>query len=138
MVFVFATANKVKGVLPPELLRKGRFDEIFYVDLPNKEERKKIFEIHIGKRRKDDLADLRSSLGSLAEKTKGYCGADIEGVVKESVEAAFIDGDGKRSLTVADIERAIRETHSLSEIMGKDLEDLKKSYEEGHFKKASR
>lgn len=138
MVFVFATANKVKGVLPPELLRKGRFDEIFYVDLPNTQERKKIFEIHIGKRRPKDLDNLCGALDKLAEKTKGYCGADIEGVVKESVEAAFIDGDGKRSLTVADIERAIRETHSLSEIMGKDLEDLKKSYEEGHFKKASR
>jgi SpoVK/Ycf46/Vps4 family AAA+-type ATPase len=50
-VFVLATANKIND-LPPELLRKGRFDEIFYVDFPNDEERKKIFEIHIGKRRK--------------------------------------------------------------------------------------
>lgn len=138
MVFVFATANKVKGVLPPELLRKGRFDEIFYVDLPNDVERKKIFEIHIKKRRSEDFENIQNRLGELVNKTEGYCGADIEGVVRESVEAAFIEGDGKSPLTISNIEKAIQETHSLSEIMGDDLESLRESYEEGHFKKASR
>ena len=55
--FVIATANDITK-LPPELMRKGRFDEIFYVGLPNRKERKKIFEIHIAKRRKSDLSNI--------------------------------------------------------------------------------
>lgn len=137
MAFVFATANDI-SVLPPELLRKGRFDEVFYVDLPNKDERKKIFEIHIKKRREEDLESIRGKFDELVEKTEGYCGADIEGVVKEAVERAFYEGNGKRSLTFEDILKVIDDTHSLSEIMANKITELKKSYEDKKLKKASR
>ena len=69
--FVVATANDITK-LPPELLRKGRFDEIFYVGLPNDSERKRIFEIHIAKRRKnsDELNDI--DFEKLLSRTRGY------------------------------------------------------------------
>lgn len=131
-VFVVATANDIIK-LPPELLRKGRFDEIFYIGLPNKTERKKIFEIHISKRRKQDIDKL--DLNKLVEKTEGYSGADIEGVIKESVEMAyFLD---KKALTMEDILEAINHTHSLSEIMKEPLERMSKEYENRKFKNAS-
>ncbi|MBQ3922320.1 MAG: AAA family ATPase, partial [Spirochaetales bacterium] len=70
--FVIATANDITK-LPPELMRKGRFDEIFYVGLPNETERKKIFEIHIGKRRKKDLSGINMS--EIVKRTEGFSGA---------------------------------------------------------------
>lgn len=76
-VFVIATANDI-GALPPELLRKGRFDEIFFVDLPKKDTRKKIFEIHLRKRRRDPE---QFNMDALAEVSKGYSGAEIEQAV---------------------------------------------------------
>lgn len=129
--FVVATANDILK-LPPELLRKGRFDEIFYVGLPSEAERKKIFEIHIAKRRKADLSGIQ--MNELAQKTKGYSGADIEGVVKESVETVY--ASGKQSLTTQDLIEAVRNTRSLSDIM---KEPLEKTYEEykKRFKNAS-
>lgn len=130
--FVVATANDILK-LPPELMRKGRFDEIFYVGLPNDEERKRIFEIHIAKRRKVDLPKI--NINELVQKTKGYSGADIEGVVKDSVEAAF--AAGKLELMTAEIVEAINNTHSLSEIMKEPLEKMSKEYETRKFKNAS-
>lgn len=132
-VFVMATANNITD-LPPELMRKGRFDEIFFVDLPNKEERKRIFEIHIKKRRKDDLADI--DLNKLVEKTEGYSGADIEGVVKDAVEDAF--ANDKSKVDTDNILRMIEQTHSLSEIMKEPLEKMKKEYKDRKFKNASK
>ena len=131
--FVIATANDITQ-LPPELMRKGRFDEIFYVGLPNETERKKIFEIHIGKRRKKDLSSINMS--EIVKRTEGFSGADIEGVVKDAVECAFIDD--KESLTTEYILDAIKATHSLSEIMKDSLDKLSKEYEQRKFKKASR
>lgn len=130
--FVIATANDITK-LPPELMRKGRFDEIFYVGLPNKTERKKIFEIHISKRRKSDLSGI--NLDTLVSKTEGYSGADIEGVVKDAVENVF--ADDKTSLTTDYILTAINNTHSLSEIMKESLNKLSKEYENRKFKNAS-
>ena len=132
LAFVVATANNIAD-LPPELLRKGRFDEIFYVGLPNKEEREKIFTIHIEKRRKQDLSKI--NLSTLVEKTEGYSGADIEGVVRDSVEDAF--ASHKTELTTDDITRAINNTHSLSEIMKDSLDKMSKIYKERKFKNAS-
>lgn len=131
--FVVATANDITK-LPPELLRKGRFDEIFFVDLPTSEERRKIFEIHIAKRRKQDMAQIK--LSDLVSKTAGYSGADIEGVVKEAVECAF--ADGKDAVTTEDILAAIKNTNSLSVIMKEPLEKMKKEYEQRKLKNASR
>jgi SpoVK/Ycf46/Vps4 family AAA+-type ATPase len=131
--FVLATANKITE-LPPELLRKGRFDEIFYVALPNAEERRKIFDIKIKKSRKQDIGKI--DISALVEKTEGYTGADIEGVVCESVESVFVKDSTE--LTTDDILEAIKNTHSLSEIMKDELQKMGKEYEDRKFKKASR
>lgn len=130
--FVIATANDITK-LPPELMRKGRFDEIFFVGLPNPSERKKIFEIHIGKRRKQDLNSI--NLDELVKETEGYSGADIEGVVRDAVENAF--ADDRNSVTTNYIKRAIKETHSLSEIMKESLDKLSEEYKNRKFKNAS-
>lgn len=86
-VFVIATANDISK-FPPEFLRKGRFDELFSINFPNDEERKNIFKIHLIKRRKwhKDI-----DLNLLAQQTDQFSGADIEAVVKETIENAFID-----------------------------------------------
>ena len=126
--FVVATANDI------ELLRKGRFDEIFYVGLPKPGERRKIFEIHIKKRRKQDLPNI--DISSLVSQTEGYSGADVEGVVIDAVEGAFVDGSN--ALTTEHIQKAIENTHSLSEIMKESLTNLSKEYENRHFKSASK
>ena len=131
--FVVATANDITK-LPPELLRKGRFDEIFYVGLPNDEEREKIFQIHIKKRRPQDLKNI--SISELINKTKGFSGADIEGVVKDAVESAF--ADDKESINTGDMVDAISNTNSLSEIMKEPLEKMSKEYEKRKFKNASK
>lgn len=130
--FVVATANNITK-LPPELLRKGRFDEIFYVGLPDDKEREKIFQIHIKKRRPQDIGNIR--FDELVKKTKGFSGADIEGVVKDAVESVF--AGGKDSVQTEDILNAIQNTHSLSEIMKDSLDEMKKEYENRKFKNAS-
>lgn len=132
-VFVVATANNIMK-LPPELMRKGRFDEIFYVKLPTAKERKKIFEIHIKKRRPNDMGNI--NMDKLVEKTKGYSGADIEGIVKEGIESAFVKE--RESVTTEDILEAIETTHSLSEIMKEEIDKLEKEYKDRKFKNASR
>jgi SpoVK/Ycf46/Vps4 family AAA+-type ATPase len=131
--FVVATANDITQ-LPPELMRKGRFDEIFYVPLPNPEERKRIFEIHINKRRKQDAGNI--DINALVKQTDGYSGADIEGVVNESVESVFVKGS--KALATNDVLESIKNTHSLAEIMKEPLEKMDKLYKERKFKKASR
>ena len=131
--FVVATANDITK-LPPELLRKGRFDEIFFVGLPKAEERYKIFEIHISKRRKNDLSKI--NIQDLVARTDGYSGADIEGVVREGVEYAFANDSD--SLTTQDIIAAIQNTNSLSVIMKEPLEKMIKEYERRKLKNASR
>lgn len=131
--FVVATANDITK-LPPELLRKGRFDEIFYVSLPNDTERQKIFEIHLNKRRKQDIQEI--DIDELVEETDGYSGADIEGVVSESIEKVFVNESGQ--LTTEDLLECIHNTHSLSEIMREPLDEMIKLYEDRKFKKASR
>ena len=130
--FVVATANDITK-LPPELLRKGRFDEIFYVGLPKPEERRKIAEIHIRKRRKADLSGI--DLQKIVDKTNGYSGADIEGVIIDAVENAY--SDDKDKLTTEYVINAIDNTHSLSEIMKDSLDKLSKEYENRKFKNAS-
>lgn len=130
--FVLATANNITQ-LPPELLRKGRFDEIFYVGLPNPEERKKIFEVHISKRRKADLAGI--NIQQLVSKTNGFSGADIEGVVRDGIENAFCNGSS--TLTTEDIMKAINGTTSLSEIMKDDLNNMAEEYKKRRLKNAS-
>jgi len=91
-IYVVATLNDIT-MLPPEFLRKGRFDDKFYVDLPKEEERKEIFKIHFKMRDIDQFRD--EDLKKFAERTKNFSGADIESVVKQVKEKSFIDSNSK-------------------------------------------
>jgi SpoVK/Ycf46/Vps4 family AAA+-type ATPase len=118
-VFVVATANEVRK-LPPELLRKGRFDEIFFVDLPDVHERLEILQIHVqAKNRSAEDMDLLQC----AEETEKYSGAELEQVIIEALFDAF--ADGKRDLTDRDLLRVIRETVPLAITMDDHLKDLR-------------
>jgi SpoVK/Ycf46/Vps4 family AAA+-type ATPase len=130
-VFVIATANDISA-LPPELLRKGRFDEIFYVDFPNERERKAIFEVHLRKRNQlhNDI-----NLDELVKATKDYSGADIEAVVKDSIESAFVDN--ARRLDTARLLRIIKDTQPLGEVMKDKVKEYKDKFEKMKIKKAS-
>lgn len=114
-VFVIATANNISS-LPPELMRKGRFDEIFFADLPTMRERKEILKVHMKKRliNPDVIGDFQLNdemLESLAIKCEGFVGAEIEQLVIDALFEAFADD---RSITLKDFERAIENTVPLS------------------------
>ena len=114
-VFVIATANNISG-LPAELLRKGRFDEIFFVDLPTHKERKEIFKLHLSKRLKDEEVASKLTiddrlLESLADLTEGFVGAEIEQVVVSALYEAFFN---KRPLEYSDLENTIKNVVPLS------------------------
>ncbi|HEY9878698.1 MAG TPA: AAA family ATPase, partial [Leptolyngbyaceae cyanobacterium] len=117
-VFVMATANRVER-LPSEFLRKGRFDEIFFVDLPNAEERKEIFQIHLQKRRRDIT---RFDLDQLTKVCDGFSGAEIEQGLISAMYEAFAQG---REFTQLDIIAAIRATLPLSKTMHEQVTALR-------------
>ena len=118
-MFVVATANDVRN-LPPEMLRKGRFDEIFWVDLPNIHERNTIFGIHLrGRGREPSAFDS----WKLAEHTDKFSGAEIEQAIIDAMFDAFAD-DG-REVTTDDILRAVRRTVPLARTMDQALKRLK-------------
>ena len=106
-VFVVATANEVE-LLPPELPRKGRFDEIFFVDLPNVHERREILAIHVAARGRDPA---RYDLETLARKTDRFSGSEIEQAILSALYAAFSAG---RELENADLLGAVAETVPLA------------------------
>ena len=133
-VFVVATANNAMQ-LPPELLREGRFDEVFYVDLPNSEERRKIFKIHVEKLRPADWKNLENNMDEILKETKGYSGADIEGVVREAVEYAFLND--KKSLDKEILQQIISNTHSISKVQSGPISEMQKLYRRNKLKKAS-
>ena len=117
-VFVVATANRIHD-LPPELLRKGRFDEIFFVDLPTQKEREVILAIHLRKRRRDTA---RFDLAAVAEATEGFNGAEIELALVSAMYAAFAAG---REVTTTDVVTAALETVPLSTTMAEDIAALR-------------
>ncbi|MBI3554307.1 MAG: AAA family ATPase [Elusimicrobia bacterium] len=117
-VFVAATANDISQ-LPPELLRKGRFDEIFFVDLPGATEREQIFAIHIAKRRRDPKA---FDLAALAKLSAGFSGAEIEQAISEALSEAF---NLNRDIAQPDLAKALGETVSLSKTMREDIDRLR-------------
>jgi AAA+ superfamily predicted ATPase len=117
-VFVVATANDVRS-LPPEMLRKGRFDEIFWIDLPNVHERATIFKIHLTKRGRDP-ADFNA--WKLAEDTDRFSGAEIEQVVIDAMFEAFA---ADREVNTDDILRAVRRTVPLAVTMDQPFKRLK-------------
>jgi SpoVK/Ycf46/Vps4 family AAA+-type ATPase len=114
-VFVIATANNISQ-LPPELLRKGRFDEIFFVDLPDREDRAEIFRIHITKRDRDPN---NFDLQKLAAETDGFSGAEIEEAVTASLFDVF---DNNTDLTTEGLLQSVHATVPLYTTMKEDIE----------------
>ncbi len=117
-VFVMATANRVER-LPGEFLRKGRFDELFFVDLPNAEERKDIFRIHLSKRKRDIP---RFDLDQLANVSDGFSGAEIEQALVAAMYDAFAQ---EREFTQLDIIAAVKATQPLSKTMSEQVTALR-------------
>jgi hypothetical protein len=117
-VFVAATCNNVT-VLPPELIRKGRFDELFFVDLPSAAERKQIFSIQLTKRKRNP-ADY--DLDRIAAAAKGFSGAEIESAVQTALYAAFA---GKQELSNEDLLTALASTVPLSITRAEEIADLR-------------
>jgi ATP-dependent 26S proteasome regulatory subunit len=117
-VFVVATANRIEA-LPPELLRKGRFDEIFFIDLPAAAERREILSIHLARRARKAEA---FPLDALAAKAEGFSGAELEQAVISALYDAFAEG---KELEPRHLERAIADTFPLAVTMREDIERLR-------------
>ncbi len=125
-VFVIATANDISG-LPPELLRKGRFDEIFFVDMPTLQEREEIFKLHLTKRIKSPEVSGKIQIDNalfkkLAQLTEGFVGAEIEQVVIAALYEAFFN---KRSLTLNDLTSTINNVVPLSVTQQEQIFELR-------------
>ncbi|GAB4424498.1 MAG: AAA family ATPase [Anaerolineae bacterium] len=117
-VFVIGTANDISA-LPPEVLRKGRFDEIFFVDLPQLQERREIFAIHLARRGRDPLA---YDLNELARASDGFSGAEIEQVIIDGLYDAF---ESQRELSDDDLLRNMQSTVPLSQTMESKISALR-------------
>lgn len=117
-VFIVATANNIDA-LPPELLRKGRFDEIFFVDLPSDTVRMQIFAIHLRKRNRDTGKFDLAALGAASE---GYSGAEIEQAVISAMHEAFSEKD---DLDTNYILKAIKASPPLAVVMEEKVTRLR-------------
>jgi SpoVK/Ycf46/Vps4 family AAA+-type ATPase len=117
-VFIVATVNRIE-CLPPELLRKGRFDEIFFVGLPSEKEREEILNIHIKKykRNPDDF-----NLAGCVKASKDFSGAELEEAVVTGLYTAFYQN--QRELTETDIEKSIKQTNPLAKSKLNQLEQM--------------
>lgn len=123
-VFVVATANDVTA-LPPELLRKGRFDEVFFVDLPNQGEREAILKIHLQRR---ELSAENLNITRLAELSDGFSGAELEQLVVSAVYHSYAEkGAGQSGSTVDTrlIASLINDTQPLSVLMAENISGLR-------------
>jgi ATP-dependent 26S proteasome regulatory subunit len=117
-VFVAATCNNVTA-LPPELIRKGRFDELFFVDLPNQDERKQIFSIQLTKRKRNPA---EFDLDQLAVAAEGFSGAEIDAAVQSALYAAFAS---KQSLATETLLAALARTVPLSTTRAEEIQALR-------------
>ncbi|MEG4986412.1 AAA family ATPase [Microcoleus sp. BR0-C5] len=135
-VFIVATANNVR-ILPAELLRKGRFDEIFFLNLPSESERQDIFKVHLQRLRPTRLREF--DLEILAKRAENFSGAEIEQVVIDGLYRAFgtfVNGQ-RRDLMTEDILRSIEDTVPLAAIARSQIEDLKRWAAEAGARTAS-
>jgi ATP-dependent 26S proteasome regulatory subunit len=129
-VYVVATANRIHG-LPPELLRKGRFDEIFFVDLPSDEERADIWEIHLKKVGRDSKSfDLKK----LVEATKKFSGSEIEQAVHDGLRMSF--SAGEEDLSTDRLLESVSRTKPLAETRKEDIKAMQ-DHGRKHFRAAS-
>ena len=117
-VFLVATSNNISA-LPPEMLRKGRFDEIFFVDLPNPAERNALFVLHLQKRQRDPA---KFDLSALVAATDGFSGAEIEAVILSGLYTAF---DRKQDLSTAILLEEIKGTEPLSVTRAEDVQAIR-------------
>ena len=135
-VFIVATANNVR-ILPAELLRKGRFDEIFFLNLPSESERQDIFKVHLQRLRPNRLREF--DLEILAKRAENFSGAEIEQVVIDGLYRAFgtfVNGQ-RRDLMTEDVLRSIEDTVPLAAIARSQIEDLKRWAAEAGARTAS-
>lgn len=128
-VFVVATANDISQ-LPPELLRKGRLDEIFFVDLPDREERAEIFGIHLAKRGRDAST---FDLDALAEASRDFSGAEIEEAINSALYDAFYD---KQDIRTEHVLNSLAQTVPLAKTMDEQIARLRR-WAEGRARHAS-
>jgi SpoVK/Ycf46/Vps4 family AAA+-type ATPase len=131
-VFVVATANNVDAI-PSEILRKGRFDELFFLNLPTQEEREAIFKVHLKKYRPNSINLFQLSL--LGQLSNGFSGAEIEQVIIEGMRLGFNDN---REFTNEDILNSIQTLVPLARTKHKELEVLKSWAESGNVVNASK
>jgi len=131
-VFVVATANNIEYI-PAEILRKGRFDEMFFVNLPTREERDDIFKVHLKKYRPDNIKDFQVSL--LSELSKEFSGAEIEQVVIEAMRIGFNEN---REFNNEDLIVSIQNLVPLARTKNKELDRLKEWSESGNVISASK
>jgi len=131
-VFVVATANDVQK-LPPELLRKGRFDEVFFLDLPSEIERKEIFNVHLKRVKRDPT---KYNLDKFVTNSKDFVGAEIEQAVKEALYKAFSD-EPSREPSDDDVLEALNEIVPLSETRKPDIDNLRGLVERKEVRNAS-
>ena len=131
-VFVVATANNIEYI-PAEILRKGRFDEMFFVNLPTREERGDIFKVHLKKYRPDNIKDFQVSL--LSELSKEFSGAEIEQVVIEAMRIGFNEN---REFNNEDLIVSIQNLVPLARTKNKELDRLKEWSESGNVISASK
>lgn len=117
-VFVAATCNNVT-VLPPELIRKGRFDELFFVDLPNQAERRQILSIQLAKRKRNPA---EFDLDQVATAARGYSGAEIDAAVQGALYAAYSE---KKELTSHALIDALAQTVPLSTTRAEEIAGLR-------------
>jgi SpoVK/Ycf46/Vps4 family AAA+-type ATPase len=133
-VFVVATANNI-SLLPPELMRKGRVDEIFFLDLPSYDDRKEIFEIHLRKRRRPIQ---NYDLDLLAKTSEGFVGAEIEQAVIDAMYMAFSDRDDPgRDFTTHDVAIALQQQVPVGRSHKEIIDELRKYLSEGRAQSAS-
>lgn len=119
-VFVVATANNISN-LPPELLRKGRFDEIFFIDLPTKKERRNIFEIHLKKNNQLNITDF----DPIINETKYFNGAEIEETVKEAMFKAYIENGDNPSIKISHLLESAKSIVPLAITMKNKIDGLR-------------
>jgi SpoVK/Ycf46/Vps4 family AAA+-type ATPase len=117
-VFIVATSNDISA-LPPELVRKGRVDEVFFVDLPDLQIRKEIFRIHLDKRGLDAKA---FDLAELAANTEGFTGAEIEEAV---VSSRYLATSKDQSVVQADVLAAVNRTYPMSVMRAESIAALR-------------
>ena len=133
-VYVLATANNADN-LPPELKRKGRFDEIFCVNLPNGQERKAIFNVHLSKRKQEIKIGDDAKSKSIIKATEGDNGADIESIVNDALEQCFIDN--KTPLSLDKLLSVSKVTKGISSSCKMQIKNMEKMFEESNFTPAT-